>query len=294
MNDTDGTWKTVPWKQRKFHRKEKKQCNHVAVNQECYISAKPVQFHLNEISCKIKELCGSTFCAEFLAALHNAFGNERHVKEIVCYALGTPTESKSSAYQLAMLAIIRQFLADIDKLSTMCEIKEFLEYFSKSFLRKKDVVLENVKCSLFDPVFTMQDRKLINDLSMDVLKENEEGRREATDETLFYMIHSDKWITNNLLWKNWSTENLNNLLVVGNSFMSIYERTPSSYLKADYKYLYLVNELDLYSEIQLPVYKYKEEMFNDTSVLWFPAKKLILAEAELRKSYQENCPTYSE
>lgn len=52
----------------------------------------------------------------------------------------------------------------------------------------------------------------------------QEGKRLASRPTLFYLMHCGKALYNNLLWKNWSTQCLPRLSVIGNSFSSMRER----------------------------------------------------------------------
>lgn len=43
--------------------------------------------------------------------------------------------------------------------------------------------------------------------------------------TLFYMVHCGKALYNNLLWSNWSPAALSKLVIIGNSFRGIEERS---------------------------------------------------------------------
>ena len=51
----------------------------------------------------------------------------------------------------------------------------------------------------------------------------QEGKRAICQPTLFYMPHCGKPLYNNLLWANWGMQ-LNQLVIIGNSFSNICER----------------------------------------------------------------------
>lgn len=50
-------------------------------------------------------------------------------------------------------------------------------------------------------------------------------RRRVQTCTLFYMPHCGKAMYNNLLWANWSPQNLSQVALIGNSFQSYMERS---------------------------------------------------------------------
>ena len=49
-------------------------------------------------------------------------------------------------------------------------------------------------------------------------------RRKVQTHTLVFMPHCGRAMYNNLLWANWSPENLAKLTLIGNSFLSYLER----------------------------------------------------------------------
>lgn len=49
--------------------------------------------------------------------------------------------------------------------------------------------------------------------------------------TLFYMVHCGKALYNNLLWSNWSPAALSKLVIIGNSFRGIEERSGHTLVK---------------------------------------------------------------
>ncbi|XP_019394212.1 PREDICTED: SRR1-like protein [Crocodylus porosus] len=104
------------------------------------------------------------------------------------------------------------------------------------------------------------------------------------------MIHCGKALYNNLLWSNWSVAALSKIIIIGNSFQGIEERLLSRILERDYSYIAKV--LKGTEEIPLPTQPQYADVFNDTSVHWFPLPKL----KELPSNtwlFQEE-PTYQE
>lgn len=115
--------------------------------------------------------------------------------DIVSYGLGSPDENLASRYQFALLLII------IDAL-------------------KLNLDLELVE--LFDPAFTQLDLRVIQDLyKLKITTTNEKSMRTVSKVTLFYMPHCPKALYNNLLYANWSVEDLSRLIIFGNSFTTL-------------------------------------------------------------------------
>lgn len=50
-------------------------------------------------------------------------------------------------------------------------------------------------------------------------------QRRVQAHTLFYMPHCGRAMYNNLLWANWSPQDLSQLALIGNSFQSYMERS---------------------------------------------------------------------
>lgn len=60
-------------------------------------------------------------------------------------------------------------------------------------------------------------------------------KRKANEKTLFYMPHCGKQLYSNLLWANWSSRLLQNVVLFGNSF-SMYKAEINTQNKAKYVY----------------------------------------------------------
>ncbi|NWU95705.1 SRR1L protein, partial [Upupa epops] len=129
------------------------------------------------------------------------------------------------------------------------------------------------RCSLFDPAFSEQEVEALRQLGLQLLPENEEGKRSTEGSaTLFYMVHCGKALYNNLLWRNWNAKALSQMVIIGNSFRGTHERLLPRVLQRDYPYLAKV--LKGTEEVALPAHPRYLDTFNDTSVHWFPLEKL--------------------
>ncbi|KAG8012067.1 SRR1-like protein [Nibea albiflora] len=99
-----------------------------------------------------------------------------------------------------------------------------------------------------------------------------EGKRQATKPTLFYLMHCGKALYNNLLWKNWSTQCLPLVIIIGNSFIGMRERTIEREFKRDYSYI--TQAVSVCEERQLPCPSRLIDVFSDTAVITFPTSSL--------------------
>ncbi|XP_049434689.1 SRR1-like protein [Epinephelus fuscoguttatus] len=161
----------------------------------------------------------------------------------VCYGLGSFSSCVSARYQLAMLLL----LLDAGQIS-----------------------LED--CSVYDPAFSSGERDVLRELGLNVLTENEEGKRLVTKPTLFYLMHCGKALYNNLLWKNWSTQCLPQMIIIGNSFNGIRDRTIEREFQRDYGYI--AQAVPACEERQLPCPSRLIDVFSDTAVITFPTSSL--------------------
>uniref|UniRef100_A0AAV2MR66 SRR1-like domain-containing protein n=1 Tax=Knipowitschia caucasica TaxID=637954 RepID=A0AAV2MR66_KNICA len=163
--------------------------------------------------------------------------------QCVCYGLGSFSSCASGRYQLAMLMLL------LDALE----------------IRPSD-------CSVFDPVFSSGEKAVLSRIGLTVLIENEEGKRQALKPTFFYLMHCGKALYNNLLWKNWSKQHLTEILIVGNSFCGMKERTIDREFNRDYRYISQITAVC--KENLLPCPSHMTDVFSDTAVLTFPAGDL--------------------
>ncbi|XP_045699199.1 SRR1-like protein [Phyllostomus hastatus] len=128
-------------------------------------------------------------------------------------------------------------------------------------------------CWVYDPLFSQLEIAVLNTLGVIVLKENEEGKRSVCGApTIFYMLHCGTALYNNLLWSNWSVDALSRVVIIGNSFRGLEERLLTRILQENYAYVAKALEgLEEHAFPQTPRYT---DTFNDTSVHWFPVRKL--------------------
>ncbi|KAM4808064.1 SRR1-like protein [Rhinophrynus dorsalis] len=163
--------------------------------------------------------------------------------DCVCYGLGHFSSCVISRDQLAFLLL-------------------FLEQFK----------IPRCQAYVFDPVFSPMEISLLQKLGLNVVFENEEGKHVVHKPTVFYMLHCGKALYNNLLWRNWSQDTLPNMIIIGNSFKGIEERLLSRILQRDY--LYIHQSLQVVEEAVFPNHPQYSDVFNDTSIHWFPIQKL--------------------
>lgn len=71
---------------------------------------------------------------------------------------------------------------------------------------------------VFDPILSGTEARVLETLGCSVLSVNEQGRRQASKPTLFYMPHCEAELYDNLLHANWRVDLLNHIILFGNSF----------------------------------------------------------------------------
>lgn len=138
--------------------------------------------------------------------------------------------------------------------------------FALGHLLQEKLSAKSVKYS--DPCFTTGDIKTLETFNIEVLKENCEGKYLCKSDyiTIFYLPHCPKQLVNNLLWKNWTSQQLRNLVLITNSFETILERTPSRLLENSAEFIVKINPYC--TEYQLPESNYSD-IFNDLSIIHF-------------------------
>ncbi|KAM8960688.1 SRR1-like protein [Pelodytes ibericus] len=184
-----------------------------------------------------------------------------HNLDCVCYGLGSFSSCVLSRNQLAFLLLI-------------------LDHFK----------IPRKRCYVFDPVFTPVEISVLQELGFTVILENEEGKRSVCKPTLFYMPHCGKALYNNLLYSNWSQHALSNMIIIGNSFKSIEERLLSRILQRHYAYIY--QSLQVVKEAAFPENHHYNDVFNDTSIHYFPIQNLRTLPIEIWQLQEE--PQYQE
>lgn len=163
-------------------------------------------------------------------------------QDCVCYGLGSFSSCVSARYQLALLLLLLEALQ-----------------------------IPVAQCCVYDPVFSTTEKETLGTLGFVVLTENEEGKRAVCKRTVFYLMHCGKALYNNLLWKNWKPHTLTKLLIIGNSFHGIQERMLQRELERDYAYLSAA--MNMCEETPMPCSPRFSDVFNDTSLIQFPAEQ---------------------
>jgi len=203
-----------------------------------------------------KNISKSSFYKDVLKSVSKAVGSGRKLREIVCYGIGDVARGRNAQFQMACATLLRKSL-------------------------KPD------RTSFFDPALSKCGDAVLRAFEFEITKMNVEGKRAASEEgpTLFFMPHCDLWLYSNVLWANWTSSQLKNVIIVGNSF-SAYKRNSAwggRLVEVDencvFRLLPLVCEVELSASVtgktrrSAPAYAI-EMAFNNTSVMHFPSTLL--------------------
>ncbi|XP_055863225.1 SRR1-like protein [Biomphalaria glabrata] len=162
--------------------------------------------------------------------------------QLLSYGIGNFTTSLIARYQLAFFLSLRR------KLKDHCQT-----------------------CLVYDPVFSPDEEIILEKYSCQLISQNEEGCRECAEPTIAFMPHCGRPLYNNFLWKNLSTsggQGLNKVVLIGNSFSQIVERTPKSLLRETGNYILKIQPF--VKETSLPDSFILSDVFNDLAVHSFP------------------------
>eukprot|EP00112_Aurelia_sp_Birch-Aquarium-sp1_P011914 Seg2500.3 transcript_id=Seg2500.3/GoldUCD/mRNA.D3Y31 product="SRR1-like protein" protein_id=Seg2500.3/GoldUCD/D3Y31 len=140
---------------------------------------------------------------------------------------------------------------------------------------------------VYDPIFTANERKLVEHFGFHLIEENEECKRKITKPTVIFMLHCGKAMYENMIKANWGI-GLQNLLIIGNTFSSYIERLPSKILKAEAPYLFDI--IPYTQEYILKNSFIHKDIFNDTAFIRFPRDKLLNIEDEFWASERTATP----
>ncbi|XP_077558926.1 SRR1-like protein [Haemaphysalis longicornis] len=199
---------------------------------------------LRRISEAEADLESSSYLADVLEVLKKcllAFPGGAHVRSVVCYGLGNFASCVNARFQFALLICIRRHLS-----ASSAEV--------------------------YDPVFTEKERKVLTSMGFSVLEENEEGKRSVHKPTLFYMPHCGTPLYNSVLWANWDAASLNQVLILGNSFSSMWTHKLDRALQE--KCPFLFNVRPAVQEFGVAnTFKYSD-VFNDLALHSFNASVL--------------------
>lgn len=206
------------------------------------------------MNCK-QDLQNSEFLSQSLELLKTAGST---IKEIVCLGIGHISDCSIAKHQLAFISIIAENFG--------------------------------VTVKFFDPVLTPEEKEVLQQLNHTVLDENKEGKYVAEHPTLFYLPHCPKQITNNLLFANWTPEQIKNVFLICNSFKTIIETTPERFLRPNAHFILEISPFA--SETGIENNFRFTDIFNDFSVISFPVSKLELIPSSLWLDHP--LPVYTE
>lgn len=161
------------------------------------------------------------------------------ITKIVCFGIGRIRHCKTSRYQLGyILALRKHFKVD--------------------------------SIQFHEPLLSHQhDKDLLNALHCELVTVNVEGKLEidSTETTVAFLPHCPKQLVNNLLWKNWSANALQPIILISNSFHAIVQQTPISCIDQDAGY---INRIERYtSEFSLENSFEHKNVFNDIGIHFF-------------------------
>jgi hypothetical protein len=187
--------------------------------------------------------------------------------DILSYGLGQISSSISSQYQYALLKLIE-----------------------KTFENK----IMNIY--LYDPIWTREEHEFLrNDDTLskyEIRTENNQAYQTISRSSLIYIPFCSKPMHNNLLYSNWTKDNLKRILFFGNSFIKF-----SNEVQFDQKkFFYLHQSTSFLTEILLPLFEQYTNAFNEqvftsfdrTSVPIINEKPILQTKREKSKKLIEN------
>lgn len=190
-------------------------------------------------------------CSEYLEGISKTVSTilqSRKVVEIVCFGLGHIGECQISRHQLAFLLCLKDICGP-------------------------------EKVSVHDPIFYKTECVVLRHFGLHIIEENKEGSYIISEQgvTIAYLPHCPKQLTNNFLWSNWS-KNLENCILICNSFSTLIENQPSRILSETVPHIVKISP---YTTETVLVNNFKfTDIFNDTSVHYFTEQNLEKCSSE--------------
>jgi hypothetical protein len=183
---------------------------------------------------------------------------DTQIKEIICLGIGRISNCSIARHQLAFISLIGTQLG--------------------------------ISISFFDPVLSNSDKEILKALNYEILSQNKEGSYLVQQSTLFYLPHCPKQITNNLLFSNWTPDQLSKVFLICNSFKTIIETTPERILRPN---AHFILEISPFAEEKKIENNFRfTDIFNDFAIINFPSEKLEKAAKSFWSDRLE--PKYSE
>ncbi|XP_022709915.1 uncharacterized protein LOC111272618 isoform X2 [Varroa jacobsoni] len=176
--------------------------------------------------------------SEYWNQVKNVLGTDSF-EVLVCLGLGQTCYSMTSRWQTAMLFLLKE-------------------------------QLEPLSCVAYDPLFASSDRRVLEDVGIETLYENNEGRLAfAGRKTLFFMPHCGRPLFNSVLYAN--RHQLSHMTIYGNSFRTIFGSVEFENRMRRGKYPALKGCQDIFEEVSLKNVFHYQDVFNDLSIIRFNA-----------------------
>lgn len=185
-----------------------------------------------------EELRISPYFEKFSSSLDKVLTEEKKsLKHLICLGLGRIRSCPIARTQLAFLVVLQ----------SKYELKEVI---------------------VSDPIFSVDEHEILNSLpGFQVDAENREAKIVLSPQTLVYLPHCPKQLTNNLLWSNWSREQLSEIFILSNSFERILSHLPQRIVRQEANFIALsaefVREISIENCFKFP------DIFNDSALHFF-------------------------
>mmetsp|Transcript_9931 Transcript_9931/g.14920 ORF Transcript_9931/g.14920 Transcript_9931/m.14920 type:complete len:342 (+) Transcript_9931:1-1026(+) len=171
--------------------------------------------------------------------------SEKKSIEVICYGLGSISDSPNAQYQLALILLVSESL------------------------KKSIENLGTINVYLYDPVLTLMDKDVLIEIGLKTLSINEQCKRKVEIPTLFYMPHCSRGMYNNVVWANWG-HRLSGICLLGNSFSNYMEKSNLQAVKAKAEIASLLAVRQFVNEVGLHGHTFKiKGVFNDLSIHTF-------------------------
>lgn len=127
-------------------------------------------------------------------------------EEILCLGLGSPSSSRNARAQLVFLMRLRE-----------------------------DLAMPGDKITLYDPVFTVEDKHLLGaNLGLNVKSDEEDIGYALSVPTIAYMPHCDMALYESFLRANWTRERLSLVVLVANNLVDYVENNSSRKMSKEF------------------------------------------------------------
>ena len=153
----------------------------------------------------LEKLEKSSFCAEFMKHVQNP-EIAAEIERVIA------TDPQYSKLQLVLYGVGEMERSDYTRNVEVCHMQLALAILLREkFQWVNDIVV-------YDPIMSPLQQKAISAFNCTFLPVNEYGRRTVDRPTLFFMPRCPINLVDNVLAANWTTANLNKIIILGDSF----------------------------------------------------------------------------